>query len=157
MGACAGFVDPKTNNFPGSTLAYCSDGISIVIGSLMGTSPVTVFVGALPLSACAGCPDKYTQHETFAAGFVESYGQPLSSLVAAVGWNSCTPKHPVRAPVSSPLAHIQLEARLHAMLTLHSAEALLCCNHCVMTSCACAALCWSRAAVCWRRVGDWHP
>ncbi|BDA42913.1 Adenine/guanine permease AZG1 [Coccomyxa sp. Obi] len=39
-----GFVDPKTNNFPGSTLAYCSDGLSIVIGSLMGTSPVTVFV-----------------------------------------------------------------------------------------------------------------
>ena len=38
-------MDPKTNNFPGSTMAYCSDGISIVIGSLMGTSPVTVFVG----------------------------------------------------------------------------------------------------------------
>ena len=45
--ACPGFVDPKTNNFPGSTLAYCSDGISIVIGSVMGTSPVTVFVGEL--------------------------------------------------------------------------------------------------------------
>ena len=43
----AGFVDPKTNNFPGSMAAYCSDGASIVIGSLMGTSPVTVFVGAL--------------------------------------------------------------------------------------------------------------
>ena len=40
-----GFVDPKTNNFPGSLAAYCSDGASIVIGSLMGTSPVTVFVG----------------------------------------------------------------------------------------------------------------
>ncbi|KAK9909947.1 hypothetical protein WJX75_009918 [Coccomyxa subellipsoidea] len=39
-----GFVDPKTNNFPGSTMAYCSDGISIVIGAVMGTSPVTVFV-----------------------------------------------------------------------------------------------------------------
>lgn len=47
---CAGFVDPKTNNFPGSTMAYCSDGISIVIGAVMGTSPVTVFVGELPLS-----------------------------------------------------------------------------------------------------------
>ena len=43
--AVAGFVDPKTNNFPGSLAAYCSDGASIVIGSLMGTSPVTVFVG----------------------------------------------------------------------------------------------------------------
>ena len=42
-----GFVDPKTNNFPGSMAAYCSDGASIVIGSLMGTSPVTVFVGTL--------------------------------------------------------------------------------------------------------------
>ena len=45
----AGFVDPKTNNFPGSMAAYCSDGASIVIGSLMGTSPVTVFVGKLQL------------------------------------------------------------------------------------------------------------
>lgn len=43
-GACAGFVDEK-NNFPGSVAAYCSDGAGIVIGSLMGTSPVTVFVG----------------------------------------------------------------------------------------------------------------
>ncbi|CAL8467446.1 g6984 [Coccomyxa elongata] len=38
-----GFVDEK-NNFPGSVAAYCSDGAGIVIGSLMGTSPVTVFV-----------------------------------------------------------------------------------------------------------------
>ena len=30
-------------------MAYCSDGISIVIGAVMGTSPVTVFVGELPL------------------------------------------------------------------------------------------------------------
>ncbi len=46
---CAGFVDEK-HNFPGSVLAYCSDGAGIVVGSLMGTSPITVFVGVCPLS-----------------------------------------------------------------------------------------------------------
>lgn len=40
----AGFVDEK-HNFPGSIAAYCSDGAGIVIGSLMGSSPITVFVG----------------------------------------------------------------------------------------------------------------
>jgi AGZA family xanthine/uracil permease-like MFS transporter len=39
-----GFVDPVTNNFPNSLYAYCCDGFSIVIGALMGSSPVTVFV-----------------------------------------------------------------------------------------------------------------
>ncbi|EIE24456.1 hypothetical protein COCSUDRAFT_14437, partial [Coccomyxa subellipsoidea C-169] len=38
-----GFVDDK-HNFPGSIAAYCSDGAGIVIGSLMGSSPLTVFV-----------------------------------------------------------------------------------------------------------------
>ena len=51
--ACAGFVDPVTNNFPNSMYAYCCDGFSIVIGSLMGSSPVTVFVGA-PLALQLG-------------------------------------------------------------------------------------------------------
>ena len=40
-------MDAK-NNFPGSIAAYCSDGAGIVIGSLMGTSPITVFVGEPP-------------------------------------------------------------------------------------------------------------
>jgi len=39
-----GFVDPETKDFPRSTLAYCSDGVGIVVGSLMGTSPLTVFI-----------------------------------------------------------------------------------------------------------------
>ena len=49
--ARAGFVDEK-HNFPGSIAAYCSDGAGIVIGSLMGSSPLTVFVGAHKLLHC---------------------------------------------------------------------------------------------------------
>lgn len=55
MQTLAGFVDPVTNNFPGSLYAYCSDGASIVIGSLLGTSPVTVFVGQRSLRPAARC------------------------------------------------------------------------------------------------------
>ena len=40
----AGFVNDETKDFPRSTLAYCSDGVGIVVGSLMGTSPLTVFI-----------------------------------------------------------------------------------------------------------------
>ena len=53
-----GFVDAK-HNFPGSTFAYCADGLSIVIGSLMGVPPVTVFVGEPCLAPTA---DTLTQH-----------------------------------------------------------------------------------------------
>ncbi|KAF2757015.1 purine transporter [Pseudovirgaria hyperparasitica] len=44
MARFSGVVDPDTGDFPRSTLAYCSDALSISIGSLFGTSPVTVFV-----------------------------------------------------------------------------------------------------------------
>jgi hypothetical protein len=65
----AGFVDPVTNNFPNSLYAYCCDGFSIVIGALMGSSPVTVFVGeppwlCMPMQAahhsCLSCASLHT-------------------------------------------------------------------------------------------------
>ncbi|KAL6863227.1 hypothetical protein ACO1O0_003472 [Amphichorda felina] len=39
-----GVVDPKTEDFPRSTLAYCTDASFISIGALLGSSPVTAFV-----------------------------------------------------------------------------------------------------------------
>lgn len=44
MARFSGVVDPKSGDFPRSTLAYSIDAISISIGSLFGLSPVTVFV-----------------------------------------------------------------------------------------------------------------
>ncbi|CAO2652116.1 Nn.00g003990.m01.CDS01 [Neocucurbitaria sp. VM-36] len=44
MARFSGVVDPVTGDFPRSTLAYSADAISISIGSLFGSSPVTAFV-----------------------------------------------------------------------------------------------------------------
>jgi adenine/guanine/hypoxanthine permease len=44
MARFSGVVDSKTGSFPRSTVAYCTDAISISIGSLFGCSPVTVFI-----------------------------------------------------------------------------------------------------------------
>lgn len=39
-----GVIDPKDDDFPRSTLAYCTDASFISIGSLLGSSPVTAFI-----------------------------------------------------------------------------------------------------------------
>ncbi|VUC33577.1 unnamed protein product, partial [Clonostachys rosea] len=39
-----GVVDEKTDDFPRSTLAYCTDAAFISLGSLLGSSPSTVFM-----------------------------------------------------------------------------------------------------------------
>ncbi|KKA30549.1 hypothetical protein TD95_003638 [Thielaviopsis punctulata] len=39
-----GVVDPKSGDFPRSTLAYCTDAVCISVGALMGCSPVTAFI-----------------------------------------------------------------------------------------------------------------
>ncbi|KAI9769727.1 MAG: hypothetical protein M1839_003603 [Geoglossum umbratile] len=44
MARFSGVVDDSTGDFPRSTLAYCTDAMSISIGSLLGTSPVTAFI-----------------------------------------------------------------------------------------------------------------
>lgn len=44
MARFSGVVDPLTGDFPKSTIAYSADAISISIGSLFGSSPVTAFV-----------------------------------------------------------------------------------------------------------------
>ncbi|KAI0246038.1 permease family-domain-containing protein [Lactifluus subvellereus] len=44
MGKFAGLRDPITMDFEGSTIAYCVDALSISMGALMGTSPVTAFI-----------------------------------------------------------------------------------------------------------------
>ncbi|KAH8709955.1 purine transporter [Phaeosphaeriaceae sp. PMI808] len=44
MARFSGVVDPETGDFPKSTIAYTADAISISIGSLFGSSPVTAFV-----------------------------------------------------------------------------------------------------------------
>jgi AGZA family xanthine/uracil permease-like MFS transporter len=44
MARFCGVVDPETGDFPRSTLAYCTDAITISIGSLFGSSPVTAFI-----------------------------------------------------------------------------------------------------------------
>ncbi|KAF7930133.1 uncharacterized protein EAE98_001600 [Botrytis deweyae] len=44
MARFSGAVDPKTGDFPRSTIAYCTDAMTISIGSLFGCSPVTAFI-----------------------------------------------------------------------------------------------------------------
>jgi AGZA family xanthine/uracil permease-like MFS transporter len=44
MARFSGVIDPDSGDFPRSTLAYCTDAISISIGSLLGVSPVTAFI-----------------------------------------------------------------------------------------------------------------
>ena len=56
MAKFAGLRDPVTLDFEGSTLAYCVDAITITIGSLLGTSPVTAYVESATGIAGAYCP-----------------------------------------------------------------------------------------------------
>ncbi|KAL6706511.1 hypothetical protein ACN47E_005450 [Coniothyrium glycines] len=44
MARFCGVVDPETGDFPRSTVAYCTDALSISVGALLGTSPVTAFI-----------------------------------------------------------------------------------------------------------------
>lgn len=44
MAKFSDLVDPDTKDFERSTVAYCVDAISISMGSLLGTSPVTAFI-----------------------------------------------------------------------------------------------------------------
>ncbi|KAI0440266.1 purine transporter [Xylaria telfairii] len=44
MARLADVIDPETGDFEGSTAAYMVDALSISIGSLLGSSPVTAFV-----------------------------------------------------------------------------------------------------------------
>jgi AGZA family xanthine/uracil permease-like MFS transporter len=44
MARFSGVVDPETGDFPRSTLAYCTDAVTISISSLFGCSPVTAFI-----------------------------------------------------------------------------------------------------------------
>lgn len=42
--ALAGFVNDKDKSFPRQLFAFCVDGIAIVIGSLLGCAPLTVYI-----------------------------------------------------------------------------------------------------------------
>jgi AGZA family xanthine/uracil permease-like MFS transporter len=44
MARFSGVVDESTHDFPRSTLAYCTDAITVSIGSLLGCSPSTAFI-----------------------------------------------------------------------------------------------------------------
>ncbi|KAK8154646.1 permease family-domain-containing protein [Phyllosticta citrichinensis] len=44
MARFSGVVDASTGDFPRSTLAYCTDAVSIAFGSLVGVSPVTAYI-----------------------------------------------------------------------------------------------------------------
>ena len=43
LAALAGFVD-RNKRFPKSTWAFSSDAVGIIVGSAMGTSPVTAYI-----------------------------------------------------------------------------------------------------------------
>jgi AGZA family xanthine/uracil permease-like MFS transporter len=44
MARFSGVVDPESGDFPRSTIAYCTDALTISIGSLFGSSPCTAFI-----------------------------------------------------------------------------------------------------------------
>lgn len=41
---CTGFINDKDNSFPRQLIAFCIDGIAIIIGSLLGCAPLTVMI-----------------------------------------------------------------------------------------------------------------
>ncbi|KAJ1891530.1 hypothetical protein LPJ66_006867, partial [Kickxella alabastrina] len=44
MAKFGGYMDPKTQDFEGSSMAFLADSVSIIIGSVFGSSPVTAFI-----------------------------------------------------------------------------------------------------------------
>ena len=60
MAKFAGLRDPVTLDFEGSTLAYCVDALTITVGSLLGTSPVTAFI-----ESATGIAGAYRATENF--------------------------------------------------------------------------------------------
>ncbi|KAI7823124.1 permease family-domain-containing protein [Kickxella alabastrina] len=44
MAKFGGYMDPKTQDFEGSSMAFLTDSVSIIIGSIFGSSPVTAFI-----------------------------------------------------------------------------------------------------------------
>ena len=44
MAQFAGFMDPKTGDFEGSTPAFITDALCVSLGAVFGTSDVTAFV-----------------------------------------------------------------------------------------------------------------
>ena len=42
--ACAGFIDERTKAFPRQVFAFSVDGIAIILGSLFGCAPLTVYI-----------------------------------------------------------------------------------------------------------------
>jgi hypothetical protein len=60
MAKFSGLRDPVTFDFENSTVAYCVDALSISIGALMGTSPVTAFIeSATGISGASMSPFLY--------------------------------------------------------------------------------------------------
>ncbi|KIY95064.1 putative MFS transporter, AGZA family, xanthine/uracil permease, partial [Monoraphidium neglectum] len=62
-----GFVNQKTKTFPRQVFAFCVDGIAIVIGSLLGCAPLTVYIES-------------------AAGIKEGGRTGITALVVALGF-----------------------------------------------------------------------
>jgi len=64
------FVDQKTKRFARQTAAYCVDGVSIVVGACLGTSPLTVYIES-------------------ASGIREGARTGIASLVMSFGFFVC--------------------------------------------------------------------
>lgn len=39
-----GFIDERTKSFPRQVFAFCVDGVAIILGSLFGCAPLTVYI-----------------------------------------------------------------------------------------------------------------
>ncbi|EXJ64421.1 hypothetical protein A1O7_00757 [Cladophialophora yegresii CBS 114405] len=76
MARFSGVVDDTTSAFPRSTLAYCTNAISISFGSLMGTSPVTAFIE----SGAGIAEDGRTGLTAMTTGFVSSSPSSFTRL-----------------------------------------------------------------------------
>lgn len=83
MAKFAGLRDPVTMDFENSTIAYCVDAISISMGALMGTSPVTAFIESAT-GISEGGKTGITAMVTGLAFFVSVFFAPIFASIP--GW-----------------------------------------------------------------------
>ena len=78
-----GVVDPDTGDFERSTLAYSTDAVSISIGALFGSTPVTAFIES-GAGIAAGGRTGLTAMTTGICFFVAIFFAPIAATMAPI-------------------------------------------------------------------------
>ena len=101
----AGFIK-EDKNFPRSTIAYCVDGVGIIVGAAMGTSPLTVFIESAT-GIREGGRTGLTAMTTGTCFFISMFFAPLISAI---------PPFATVSPLINHLSHVAYEIRSTAAI-----------------------------------------